>query len=97
MADTIAPAGMQILSIALRYNKPNKSENHNLLCFLKSFGFIPRISIFQYFEFINKFRFVLELQHSVVSLFIDSGAGIVSPIWLVLALVLNSENNFILL
>ena len=27
-ADTIAPAGMHILCLAPRYNKPNKSENH---------------------------------------------------------------------
>ena len=32
----------------------------------------------------------------VVSSFIDGGAGLASPIWLVLALVLNSENNFII-
>ena len=32
----------------------------------------------------------------VVSLFIGSGAGIVSPIWFILALVLNSKNNFII-
>ena len=32
-ADTIAPAGMHILCILLRYNKPNKHENHNLLHF----------------------------------------------------------------
>ena len=30
-----------------------------------------------------------------MSLFIDSGAGLVLSIWFVLALVLNSENNFI--
>ena len=27
-ADMIAPAGMHIVCIALRYNKPNKSKNH---------------------------------------------------------------------
>ena len=30
-----------------------------------------------------------------VSSFIDSGPGFASPIWFVLALVLNSKNNFI--
>ena len=55
-ADTIAPAGMHILCIAQRYNKPN----------------------------------------NLVSLFIDSGTDLVSPLWFVLALALNSENNFII-
>ena len=32
----------------------------------------------------------------LVSSFIDSRAGLVLPIWLVLALALNSENNFII-
>ena len=31
----------------------------------------------------------------LMSLFIDNGAGLVSPIWF-LALALNSENNFII-
>ena len=51
--DTIAPAGMHILCIALRCYKPNKSEKHKipyLLCFLnnktRASVFIPRISIF---------------------------------------------------
>ena len=32
----------------------------------------------------------------IVSSFIDSGAGIESPIWFVLALALDSESNFII-
>ena len=50
---------------------------------------------FQYFELrniYNEFQIAQEFQHSVVSLFIDSGAGLVLSIWFVLALVLNSEN-----
>ena len=38
-ADTIAPASMHILCIGLRYNKPNKPENHEvsyLLCFFNN-------------------------------------------------------------
>ena len=40
--------------------------------------------------------FINEVQYSVLSSFIDSGASIVSPIFFVLALVLNSKNNFII-
>ena len=31
---TIAPAGMHILCIAVRYNKPNNSENHKSILFI---------------------------------------------------------------
>ena len=48
-----------------------------------------------YIIFINKVQITLEFQYSVVSSFIDSGAGLVLSIWFALALVLNSENNFI--
>ena len=47
-ADTIAPASILYMYIALRYNKPNKPENHKvsyLLHFFNNF-LIPRISIF---------------------------------------------------
>ena len=33
-SNIIALAAMHILCIALRYNKPNKSENHNSILFL---------------------------------------------------------------
>ena len=33
-ADTIAPAGMHIQCIAMRYNKPNKLENHKSILFI---------------------------------------------------------------
>ena len=46
--------------------------------------------------FINEIQFVWEFQYSVVSLFIDSGAGLVLSIWFVLAVVLNIESNFII-
>ena len=39
---------------------------------------------------------VYEFQYSVVSSFIDSGAGLVLSVWFVIAVVLNSENNFII-
>ena len=34
VADTIAPASMHVLYIALRYNKPNKPENHKSVLFI---------------------------------------------------------------
>ena len=50
--------------------------------------------ILNYEIFINEFYIVKEFQHSVVSSFIDSEAGLVLSIWFVLAAVLNSKNNF---
>ena len=53
MVDTIAPAGMYILCIALRYNKPNKSEIINvsyLLCFFNKTRASVLFLGFPYFE-----------------------------------------------
>ena len=36
-ADTIEPASMHILCIALRYNKPNKPKNHKSILYLLRF------------------------------------------------------------
>ena len=47
---TIAPAGMHILCITLRYNMPNKSENHNLLHFFNKTRASVLFLGFQYFE-----------------------------------------------
>ena len=75
------------------YNKPNKLENHK-----SSYPiyYVPLIKlalqfnswdfdILNYEIFINKFQIVQEFQYSVVSSFIDSGAGLVLSIWFVLA------------
>ena len=76
MANIIKPAAMHLLCIALRYNKPSKSKNHisilfimlNLVLFLE----------FQYFELQNIFLANhKEFQYSVVSWFVDSGAGLI--------------------
>ena len=53
-ANTIVPAGMHILCIALRYNKPNKSENHIYYISLIKLNFEVR-NILNYKIFINKF------------------------------------------
>ena len=51
-ADAIATASIHILCIALRYNKPDKPENHKSILFITfnktraQFGFIPMILIF---------------------------------------------------
>ena len=37
VANSIAPTGMHILCIALRYNKPSKSENHEIILFITFF------------------------------------------------------------
>ena len=37
-ADAIATASIHILCIALRYNKPDKSENHESILFIKTHG-----------------------------------------------------------
>ena len=34
VANAIAPASMHILCIALRYDKPNKPENHKSMLFI---------------------------------------------------------------
>ena len=46
--------------------------------------------------FINEFQIIYECQYSVVSLLIDSGVGLVLSICFVIAVVLNSENNFVI-
>ena len=51
--------------------------------------------ILNYEIFINEFQIVYESQYSAVSSFIDSGAGLVLSICFVIAVVLNSEKNFI--
>ena len=93
-ANTIPPASMQILCIAIRYNKPSKSENCKSILFFNKTRALVLFLGFQYFE-LQKFQFLKEFQNLAVSSFIYSGAGI-SPIWFALALVLNSENNFII-
>ena len=50
-------------------------------------------NILNYEVFINEFQIVYEFKYSVVSSFIDSGAGLVLSIWFIIAVVLNSENN----
>ena len=56
---------------------------------------------FQYFEIQNIYKQIPSpiripvFSSELVSLFIDSGAGLVLSIWFVLAVVLNGENKFI--
>ena len=52
--------------------------------------------ILNYETLINEFQTVKEFQYSVASSLIDSGVGLVLSIWFILAVVLNSENNFII-
>ena len=75
MADTIAPAGMHILCIALRYNKPNKlTKVSYLLCFFDKTRASVLFLGFQYLELQNIYK---HITNSVVSSSIDSGAGLV--------------------
>ena len=67
--------------IALKYNETKVS-------YLLRFFNKTRALGFQYFELRN----ILKFQYSVVSSFIDSGAGLLLSIWFVLALELNSKN-----
>ena len=82
---------MHILCIALRYNKPNKTKVSYLVGFFSKTRALVLALGFRYFELrnINEFQ---EFQYSVMSLFIDNGAGLVLSIWFNLAQVLNIEN-----
>ena len=59
-ADAIAPAGMHILCIALRYNKPNKFSNITKVSFSLRFFNKPKASFlflgFQYFKIQNIYK-----------------------------------------
>ena len=83
---------MHIICIVLRYNKPNKLEINLLHFFNKTSASVKFLEfhILNYEIFINKF------QYSVVTSFIVSGVGLVLFIWFVIAVVLNSENNFLI-
>ena len=71
VANTIAPAGMHLLCIALRFNKPSITK-------VSYFFNKNRASVlflgFQYFELQNINE---SITNSVVNLFIDNGAGLV--------------------
>ena len=54
--DTIVPAGMHILCIALRYIKPNKSENNYLLRFFNKTKASVLFLGFRYFELQNIYK-----------------------------------------
>ena len=90
---------MHILCIALRYNKPNKLENHKSILFIMKTSASVLFLEFRYFELRNIYKRIpnrIRIQYSVVSLFIDSGAGLVLSIWFVLVVVLNTKSNFII-
>ena len=98
MADAIAPAGMHILCIAMRYiyNKPNKLEIKKasyLLLKLALQFYSWNIDILNY-KILSPIRIPI-FSSELASSFIDSGVGPVLSVWFVLAVVLNSENKFI--
>ena len=86
MANTIAPAGVHILCIAMRYDKPNKLENHKSNLFIT---FLDKTSApvlfleFRYFELWNIYKRnpspirIPIFSSELASSFIDSGAGLV--------------------
>ena len=87
-ADAIAPAGMHILCIAMRYIKPNKLENHkSILQYLLRFFDKSSASVlfleFRYFELRNIYKQnpspirIPIFSSELASSFIDSGAGLV--------------------
>ena len=90
---------MQILCIMLRYNKPNKSENHKStqfthyvslikleLRFYSSDFDILSYKIAIYKRIPNRIRIPIFSSEYVI----DSGAGLILSIWFILILVLNS-------
>ena len=56
-ADTIAPAGMHVLCIAMRYIKSNKLENHKTIQFITFYSWN--------FDILNYKIFIKEFQYSV--------------------------------
>ena len=92
MADAIAPAGMHIQCIAMRYNKPSKLENHKGILFITFLNKTRASGLFlesRYFELRNIYKQIpspLRIQifsSELASLFIDSGAGLVLSSYMV--------------
>ena len=81
----ITPAGMHILCIVLRYNKPNRSKNlkNPIYCFTLTKLELSFVG-FCYFELRNIYisNYVYKnFQYSVVSSFIESGVGATCPLY----------------
>ena len=101
VANAIAPAGMHILCIVMRYNKPNKLEVSYLLHLFNKTSASVLYLEFQYFELQNIYKRIPSpiripiFSSELASSFIDSGVGLVLSIWFILAVVLNSKNKFI--
>ena len=81
MANAIVPASMHILCIALRYLISQTSLRITKVSYLLRFFNKTRALVlslgFHYFELRNIYNEFQEFQYSVVSLFIDSGVGLV--------------------
>ena len=91
-AGAIAPAGMHIQCIALRYNKPSKLENHKASYLLRFFNKTCASVLFlefRYFELRNIYKRILSplriqiFSSELASSFIDSGAGLVLSSYMV--------------
>ena len=91
-ADAIAPAGMHILCIAMRYIKPNKLENHKasyLLRFFDKTSTSVLLLEFRYFELRNIYKQIPSpiiipiFSSELASSFIDSGAGLILSSYMV--------------
>ena len=73
-----------------------------LICFFNKTGASVSFLEFRYFELRNIYKRISSpiripiFSSELASLLIDSGAGLVLRIWFALAVVLNSENNFII-
>ena len=80
---------MHILCIAMRYNKPNKFENHKSNLFINKTSASVLFLEFRYFELRNIYKRnpspirIPIFSSELASSFIDSGAGLVLSIWFV--------------
>ena len=86
----------------MRYNKPNKLDNHKIIYLLRFFNKTNASVLFlefRYFELQNIYKRnpnpirIPIFSSDLASLFIDSGAGLVLSIWFILAIMIVEQHK----